>query len=193
MDHVDRRMLLAGAGIAGVAALAKLSKAGPLDPPPGAVASTGRQLSEVYDKVARTSAGIGEPRIPVQSLAGSGTAVHVITQPGSYYLTENVVGAGATHGIAIQSSDVSLDLCGFAVRGQGQGLNGIHAPGYTNIRVVNGAVVGWGGNGVEVGYGCLVEGICASNNALSAAKGECVAPRPFARSSGAAAFASSCR
>ncbi|GMV26507.1 MAG: hypothetical protein AMXMBFR58_25380 [Phycisphaerae bacterium] len=164
MEPSDRRLILAGVGLAGVAALSRLAKAGPLDPPPGPVEPTGRTLNDLYDKVARTDAGLAEPRIPVQSLPGSGTAVHVIDQPGSYYLTGNVAGATGKHGIEIRSSDVTLDLAGFALQGRSDALHGITAGGYSGIRVFNGDVGGWGGDGVQLGYGCLAESVRAASN-----------------------------
>ena len=61
--------------------------AGDLDPPPGAIMPTMKTLTEI------------EPRTPVQALPGSETALHVISQSGSYYLTGNITAirvSGAT-------------------------------------------------------------------------------------------------
>ncbi|MCC6970990.1 MAG: hypothetical protein IT434_12295 [Phycisphaerales bacterium] len=56
--------------------------AGPLDPPAGAVSSTYKTLAEV------------EPRIAINATntPGDGANKYVISLPGSYYLTADIVG-----------------------------------------------------------------------------------------------------
>ncbi|HZW06443.1 MAG TPA: hypothetical protein VFF65_04910, partial [Phycisphaerales bacterium] len=82
-DVLDRRFLLGGlTGLAGIAALSAVGRnaaAGPIDPPAGPVAPTGRTLAEV------------EPRTPIGPVTtpGDADAVFKITQPGSYYLAGN--------------------------------------------------------------------------------------------------------
>jgi hypothetical protein len=109
--------------------------------PPGAPAPTMKALDVV------------EPRIPIGPLTTPGTAmsVHQISQPGSYYLTGNLVGEAGKRGIEIVSSGVSLDLSGFTVEGVPGSLEGVRATVLlTNaIRISNGVVRGWGGNGVN--------------------------------------------
>ena len=127
--------------MAGALALTKLAKAGPLTPPAGALASTGKTLNQV------------EARTDVATLAGSATAVYVISQPGSYYLTGNVQGVAGKNGIEIQASDVTLDLCGFAVSGVAGALDAITsaagAADRKNICVHGGTIRGWPGVGVN--------------------------------------------
>ena len=53
----------------------------------------------------------GEPRTPINSIP------YTITESGSYYLTTNL--SGSWHGIIIQGSDVTLDLMGFTLTGDG--------------------------------------------------------------------------
>src|SRR5262245_4805347 len=79
--------------------------AGPLNPPPGPVASTYKTLGEV------------EPRIAVNAVntPGDAQAVFKITQPGSYYLTGNIAGVSGKSTIQIASDHVALDLGGFAI------------------------------------------------------------------------------
>lgn len=105
MEHVDRRVLLGAAGLAGVAALSKLAHAGPLNPPAGPVTSTGKPLAEI------------EPRTPVSDATTPGDTQnrYRITQPGSYYLTGNLGPSAGTHLhlIAVDADNVVLDLCGF--------------------------------------------------------------------------------
>ena len=153
MDPIDRRMLLGAAGLAGVAAMSKFAGAGPLNPPAGPVTPTGQTLDDIYNRIARTDVGVAEPRIPVQSLPGSATAVHVITEPGSYYLTGNIQGEAGKDGILIASGNVSIDLCGFALIGVPGSGAGVRIPGFStanNVAVRNGNASGWGESAVDV-------------------------------------------
>ncbi|MFN0012237.1 MAG: right-handed parallel beta-helix repeat-containing protein [Phycisphaerales bacterium] len=137
--------------------------AGPLTPPPGPVASTGKTLTEV------------EPRIAVNATntPGDADSVFRITQPGSYYLTGNITGVAGKRGVEITVSGVTLDLNGFdlvGVAGMGafDGVSVIFV-GLSNITVKNGSVRNWGDDGVDLGSAqasnCRVEGVAASGNA----------------------------
>lgn len=129
-----------------------------IDPPPGPVADTMRTLAEV------------EPRVPVSTLAGDASAVHVITEPGAYYLTEDVVGEAGKHGIEIRlapgvTGSVSIDFNRFSLIGVPGSLDGVHCIGATMARggePVSGinvsleqickgcnAIGGWGGDGIH--------------------------------------------
>ena len=144
--QLDRRALIAGIGglAAGATLFAGRATAGPLSPPPGPIGSTGRTVQEIYDRIARTDVGLAEPRIPVQSLPGSATALHVISQPGSYYLTGNIIGEPGKNGIEVESDFVSLDLCGYSVSGGLGTLKGIMVQGgRVGLEVVNGVIAGW--------------------------------------------------
>jgi hypothetical protein len=150
----DRRLLLTGlASVAGVAALASMAKAGPLTPPGGPITSTPGP----------------EPRIAVnaQNTPGSPTALFVITQPGSYYLTGNVQGVAGRNGILITSSNVTLDLNGFTVQGVAGSLDGIAGLSSANVTVCNGIVRGWDGSGVAfsgTATNSVVRNITAASN-----------------------------
>src|SRR5690606_18106937 len=87
--------------------LAGAAVAGPLNPPAGPVAPTHKTLTEV------------EPRTPINAAntPGDADSVYRIFQPGSYYLTGNIVGQAGKRGIEIASSNVTLDLNGFALQG----------------------------------------------------------------------------
>lgn len=126
------------ATLVGLLAAAAAIVAGPLTPPAGPVAPTFKTLAEV------------QPRTPVQSLPGSASAVHVISQPGSYYLTGNLVASPGTCGIRVLADNVSIDLCGFTIDASA-GLNGVEAGSPSSpvagLGVRNGVIVG-GGNGV---------------------------------------------
>ncbi len=88
-----------------LAILAAISPAwaGDLDPP-GPPAPTMKTLVEV------------EPRTLLRNDFQTFTPI-VITQPGSYYLVEDIFAFGGAHGIHIQASQVTLDLNGFTVYG----------------------------------------------------------------------------
>lgn len=113
------------------------ASAGPLTPPPGPVSPTNKTLQQV------------EPRTPVQSLAGTPTSMHKITQPGAYYLTGNIdLAPGKDTGIEVGADGVTIDLNGFT-------LNGVNADfsrairaedGFSSdaLRVHNGHITDWG-------------------------------------------------
>lgn len=123
-DAVDRRLILGAAGLAGIAALAAgRATAGPLNPPAGAVASSGKTLSDV------------EPRTAVNATNTPGDATYVfrITQAGSYYLTGNIsVPAGRT-GVYL-GAGVRLDLNGFTITGAGGTSQGVFASNGCTVR-----------------------------------------------------------
>ncbi|MBX9735852.1 MAG: right-handed parallel beta-helix repeat-containing protein [Phycisphaerales bacterium] len=112
MDTIDRRMLLGAAGLVGVAALSKLSQAGPLEPPPGPIDPTGITLEQVADRAARGA----EPRTPLP--AGFDVT---ITERGSYFMT------GDKSSIVVNASDVTIDLNGFSLGGSGSACITINA------------------------------------------------------------------
>ncbi len=129
--------------------------AGPLSPPAGPVTSTHKTLTEV------------EPRTPVQSLPGSASALHVISQPGSYYLTGNITGVSGKNGIEITSDNVSLDLGGFQIQGvSGAGTAVFSAGPRINITIRNGALSDWPIDGLHIGNGTgiIVRDLHAARN-----------------------------
>lgn len=116
-----------------------VASAGDLNPPAGPVMETMKPLDEV------------EPRIAVnaENTPTLGNAAFSISQPGSYYLTSDVVVAAGQNAIAIVTSDVTLDLNGFTIRGVPGAQNGIVTTGFPrNIEVRNGALTDWPGNGI---------------------------------------------
>lgn len=107
---------------------------GPLNPPPGVPAPTMKTLEQL------------EPRTPVSLTTTPGTpsAIFKITQPGSYYLTGNLVGESGKNGIEIAAAGVTLDLMGFELRGaQGTGIGVAILTPQTNIVVRNGSIRSW--------------------------------------------------
>lgn len=123
-----------------------------LAPPPGPVSPTMKRLDQV------------EPRTCVNSLPGSATAVHVISQPGNYVLTGDVLGQDRKSGIEITCDGrVSLDLNGFSLLGVAGSLHGVHVrepgsglpTGRRQFSLVQGPSQGggissWGGDGLRI-------------------------------------------
>ena len=115
--------------------------------PPGAPAPTMKSLDEIYAKI-----GTSDPRTPIATNTTPGDSGNsfIISQPGSYYLTTNLVGVSSKNGISIAANNVTLDLNGFALLGVSGSQNGINFPsGQTNVTVRNGTVSGWGSYGVN--------------------------------------------
>lgn len=120
--------------------------------PPGPPGATMLTLSQV------------EPRTPVDSehTGSGGSAEFLITQPGSYYLTTNIVGVSGEHGINISANNVTLDLNGFSLQGISSAYDAIYIHSdYTNITVRNGQISGWSNTGA---YGHGIE--CLANNVI---------------------------
>src|SRR5476651_1398236 len=86
---------------------------GPLTPP-GAPAPTMKSLGQIDARVATA----GE-RIPVNATTcpGDSSALFVIAQRGSYFLTGDVNGVSGKNGVHITSPEVTLDLNGYQLDG----------------------------------------------------------------------------
>lgn len=122
--------------------------AGPLDPPPGPVASTSKPLADI------------EPRVAVNQMntPGDASAVYVISQPGSYYLTGNITATGALTGVRISASDVTLDLAGFHIAGNSTGFAGVRVVSSMDRCVVrNGSITGFIASGIALGHDAVAE------------------------------------
>lgn len=141
---------------------------GDLDPPGGATAPTMKDLDDV------------SPRRILRNDFVTLTPI-VISEPGSYYLGEDILGLVGEHGIEIDSSDVTLDLNGFAVRGNTEvgSLDGIHVTPDTggndrgNITIRNGTVRDFGGTGIDASdsrNGLIID-VRAYRNGLGASGG----------------------
>ncbi|MFZ4576066.1 MAG: right-handed parallel beta-helix repeat-containing protein [Phycisphaerales bacterium] len=146
--------------------------AGPLDPPAGPIVSTGKTLTEV------------EPRIAINQINTPGTAnaTFRITQPGSYYLTSNLVGEVGKSGIEVSvvggtlNGGVTIDLNGFEIRGTGTAGggsgDGIRMTVFENNLIIrNGTVRGWAGDGIDLtavlAPSCIITDICSKQNGLA--------------------------
>ena len=130
--------------------------AGPLVPPAGPIAPTYKTLSEV------------EPRTPVQSLPGQTDAAYLISQPGSYYLTNNINIGQDRIAIRITANDVTLDLNGFAITGPGSSGNssGIAFSTFrTGVVIRNGTVRNFPNHGISARIDAgRIENIVTSGN-----------------------------
>lgn len=110
-----------------------------------------------------------EPRTPVDSVNTPGNSIYlfVISQPGSYYLTTNIVGVSGKSGIDINTNNVTLNLNGFTVQGVSGTGHGIMST-QPNVVVQNGQITGWGGDGVNdtvsSGASRIFEGLTISGN-----------------------------
>lgn len=167
MSDLERRALL---GVAGIGAIAALSKAGPLNPPAGAVSPTGRTTDEIYDKIPNGIDG----RIPI----AASSAPVTISAPGSYILTGNVSVAANLTGITVAADNVTLDLNGYSVigvPGSTSGIGVILATSQRRFVLRNGTISGFN-TGVALGVatntavvedllieGCRTYGILASS------------------------------
>jgi parallel beta-helix repeat protein len=117
--------------------------AGPLNPPAGPVAPSYKTLTEV------------EPRTAINSTntpSGGSSAVYAITQPGSYYLTENLVVPTGSTGIWVNADYVTIDLNGFSIIGAQGSVMGISSFGSNPVNPVikNGTVTSCGSDGINL-------------------------------------------
>lgn len=167
---VDRRAMLLGAGLVGVAALgvsglARRAKAGPIDPPAGPVSSTGLTLQQISTKLDSSSAttgskldaidakvafgpqGVSEPRVPITACPSSATAQFVVTQPGAYYLPHNIVqDISKPVCIDVLCDDFDLDGQGFSFIGTPNARSsGIRGSSRKNLEFYDFTFRGWGG------------------------------------------------
>jgi len=137
--------LIVGAVVAvwAVTSLVGLVQAGPMDPPGPPTGGTMKPLDQIDPRTAIVQPGAGD--FPI-----------VISQPGSYYLVENITGVADKDGIEIAADNVTLDLNGFTLQGATGSWNGIAVVGdtRTNISIYNGTIRGWGGDGICGGPPC---------------------------------------
>ena len=131
--------------------------------PPGPPGPTMKSLTEVDTHIADA----GEKRIPIDAAhtAGDQNNTFIIKQSGSYYLTGNIKVAGASNGINVQTSGVSIDLNGFTLAGPGKNATGGNAIVSTgnDVRVRNGFIDGWPKDAISFGAVSVVQDLDIQN------------------------------
>jgi hypothetical protein len=100
--------------------------------PPGAPAPTMKTLDQV------------EPRTPLSAVTGDSATIAIISLPGVYYATTNLIAPANFTAIKILTNDVTIDLNGFTLTGNSN-MSAIFSavPGVSRIRIQNGRLVGW--------------------------------------------------
>jgi len=123
---------------------------GSLTPSPGVPAPTMKTLEQV------------EPRIDLATVTGDATYHHVITNSGSYYLSDNLAVTNVS-GIYINAAGVTLDLNGFEIsRTYTSGGSGILIGGSIDGATVrNGTIIGFN-IGISASGSCLLENLVVS-------------------------------
>ncbi len=114
--------------------------------PPAAPTPTMKTL----DQIRSTGIAINSANTP-----GNGSNQFIISSPGSYYLTGIISGVSGKNGILITNVDVSIDLNGFSMIGSSGGLAGITDGGVSGVgefRIHNGMIRNWGGAGIDIGH-----------------------------------------
>lgn len=147
-DSNRHRSRITGVFGAAILAMAVAGFGGSLTPP-GPPASTMKTLDQV------------EPAKPL-----AGPVPIAITQPGSYYLAENVTGVPGQPGISIQSSNVTLDLRGFSLTGvPGSGYGIVVSGGLQRVAIRNGIIQSWGFKGISAydTVSCRLEDLIVSS------------------------------
>src|SRR5690606_12742061 len=146
------------------ALLASLAGAGNLNPPSGPVGPTMKSLQQI------------EPRTPISNATTPGDAESVrrITQPGSYFLTGDILGVAGKSGIIVDTPGVvTIDLNGFAVIGVAGSIVGIDSLASTRLTIRNGEVREWTADGVRTGtltHGVRLVGLVLRNNGQDGAE-----------------------
>ncbi len=158
-NEMDRRVMLGLAGVAGMAALAGMAKAGPINPPAGPVGSTSKPLGEVEPRTA----------INATNTPGDATAVFILPNGGSYYLTGDVSVPSGKIGIKAPGGalNLTIDLNGFKIQGSagsGAGISRATGFGGSTLVVRNGVIAGMGGAGISGdGQNVLIEDVSISD------------------------------
>ncbi|MEM6398382.1 MAG: right-handed parallel beta-helix repeat-containing protein [Bacteroidota bacterium] len=147
------------------------------DNTPGYYYNQGIPTVPDWTRVGNPQEVICDSRIPIDSVARFGSfsgrnTAYGIDEPGSYYLTSNIVVPQNNRiGVYIDSDNVTLDLNGYSVIGtqanDGSGTDGIRIQGgRNNVTIKNGMVTGWGEAGIR-GFAtenCLIQDIVSSSN-----------------------------
>ncbi len=131
--------------------------AGDLNPPAGPVLSTMKNLVQVEPRMAITAT----------NTPGDATSTFLITLPGSYYLTGDVIGEANKAAINITVSNVAVDLNGFSLIGMAGTRRGVRVTaGLEDVRIENGTIKNWGLTGLSnTSRRGLIRNVSVSGNA----------------------------
>ncbi len=107
---------------------------------------------------------LAEPRTPITASTTPGDlgSLFIITQPGSYYLTGSV--AASVNGITVNTNDVTVDLRGFTLSGDGGGGDlGINVNQHNRVTIRQGTIrnFGYGVFITVTGTNILIEDVFA--------------------------------
>ncbi|MBX3404196.1 MAG: right-handed parallel beta-helix repeat-containing protein [Phycisphaeraceae bacterium] len=166
MARIHGRVLWSVCAVFAAAFLAVPAR-GQIDPPPGPVAPSMKRLDQI------------DPRRTVSSLPGSEEALHVISEPGVYVLTADIVGQPGRHGVMVVcDGDVSLDLNGFSLVGVPGSLHAVYVRdpqsgqstgrrsfSMPHVFEQKGRISHWGGDGLHLAAidECAVAGVSISD------------------------------
>ncbi len=154
----DRRMLLAGLGVAGALTLTRTARAatcgdaGPLGP-------TGPTMRDLSDQISKPRAR-AEERIPIIGLSGSATCQFLIDQPGVYFLTGPLTGAAGLGCIEVHSDQVEIHFDGWHIEGVPGARAGISTPSpQSNIAIYDPSFQNWPNTCIDLqnSANCLCE------------------------------------
>lgn len=123
--------------LAALVATGSVTLAGPLNPPAGPITSTSKTLTEVEPRTA----------INTTNTPGNASAVFLVSQPGSYYLTGNITGVANKAVIYINSSNVTIDLNGFTIQG---GTSAVSTGAVAAVTIRNGMVASTSSYGLQL-------------------------------------------
>ena len=95
---------------------------------------------------------------------------YTISSPGFYFLGKDLSTTG--NGITVETDNVTIDLMGFSITGDGATGLGIHISGRSNVEIRNGTVRNFGSGiySVATGDNCRIINIRALNNAANGIK-----------------------
>jgi hypothetical protein len=142
------------AGIGGLAAgalLARPAQAGPLNPPAGPVAPTGKTTQELFDATTSEARRGWTPVSAATTPGVPGTSTFQISQPGAYYLTGPVAGGANTFAIRVTAGNVLLDLNGHTVSATGEGKFAVVLDGGQPAVRVSGGILSVSNSATGVG------------------------------------------
>jgi parallel beta-helix repeat protein len=125
--------------------------------PPTPPGPSMKSLDQIDTHVGAVDTHVGQVNTAVAALATKAekriaiSNVTIINAPGSYYLASDVTAPDGVFGIQVQASDVTIDLNGFSIIGQGSAASAggimVH-DAQQNICIKNGTITGFHAAGI---------------------------------------------